>query len=73
MYKSLLKQINFILNWHLENLRISDLSNLRYAWMLNAQFVWFNRKYIPTLRSMRMHINEQIDVKLALIDDNSLN
>ena len=31
MQKALLKQINFILNWHLENLRISDLSNLGYA------------------------------------------
>ena len=36
MQKALLKQINFILNWYLENLRISDLSNLGYAWMLNA-------------------------------------
>ena len=36
MQKALLKQINFILNWHLEILRISDLSNLGYAWMLNA-------------------------------------
>ena len=36
MQKALLKQINFILNWHLENLQISDLSNVGFAWMLNA-------------------------------------
>ena len=40
--------------------------------MLTAQFVWFNRKYVPTLRSMRMHINQRIDVKLAVMDDNNL-